>query len=116
MAKNNNVLLCKTTISVKAVKNPYDGKFYIKTHDVAKYLDIKQPFEFTSTIKKYFGDEAVLKGNEAVGLRRKKDQFRTTFILADVLYEILTNPYYNPKCNMNEEKRYRLSRELINVI
>lgn len=115
MAKKD-VLLCKTTISVKAVKNPDDGKFYLRTHDVANYLDIKQPFEFTSTIKKYFGDEAILKGNEAVGLRRKKDQFRTTFILADALYEILTNSFYNPQCKMNEEKRYRLSRELISVI
>lgn len=57
----------------------YNGEHYVRTYDFCRFVDIKQPFQFTKNIKDWKPD-SVIKGRETDGFRPLTDGIRTTYI------------------------------------
>ena len=71
------------TISAKAY--PYDGKYYFKTRELAALFDLKQPSDFTQKLRRAFGEESVLSGDDTKDFRDDANDNRITFISAETL-------------------------------
>ena len=85
------------TITVEVI--PFEGKNYVRTREIANLLEIKQPFEFASDIKKY-NNTFILSEEDTEHIRTSTDRKNVTFIELDNLLEYLdTNTRLNHRAN-----------------
>lgn len=99
----NYVLPMERVIEVPVFQR--NGRFYVKTRDIADLLQIKQPFEFCADLKRYLGTSCVLKGKDAAFIYEDdKSQERTTFINITKLLKYLrsADSFHN---KMSEKKK-----------
>jgi len=66
------------TFNVKVVE--YEGVSYVRVRDISDALGIKQPFEFTSTIRKTLGETCVLTRENTKDFRLDGDNLRTPYM------------------------------------
>lgn len=62
-----------------------DGKIYFRTNEIAHLLGIHQQSQFTSSIRKKEGTDAILKGKNTESFRTPSDTPKTTFIESKTL-------------------------------
>jgi hypothetical protein len=92
-----------------------NGRYYVRTREVAGVLGVKQPFEFTANIKRVLGDKVILSGDKTETFRdTTEDDNRTTFISTKDLFRFL---YCGDICHkMIGAKVKELKDELINYL
>lgn len=106
-------IICEKKTTFYAYFNADDDNYYLKTHDVARYLSIKQPFEFNSSIKEIYGDENIISGESTTSFRTIFDNKKTTYINAKTLLMYLENIYtYNKHLYVNDKNRIKLINKL----
>lgn len=92
-----------------------NNRRYMRTRDLAHILEVKQPFEFTSNIKKEFMDESViLKGSITKSFRDVEDSDRTTFI--DIDDALLMLEYGEFKHKINKDRKHFMITYLKNLV
>lgn len=85
------------THNVKVVE--YENISYVRTRDIADALGIKQPFEFTSDIRKVLGGHTVLSGEDTKEFRGGTDNSRTPYVKVSDMIEFLERGVLNHKTN-----------------
>lgn len=75
------------TFNVKVVE--HDGVSYVRIRDISDALGIKQPFEFTSTIRKTLGEVCVLTKEDTKDFRLDGDNSRTPYIMVMDMLDFL---------------------------
>ena len=78
----------KTTRLVQVKLFEYEGNKYVRMRELAYLLGIKQPFEFTRTIKQH-SESAILKGVTTKDFRDDIDNNTTIFVNLKELYAFL---------------------------
>lgn len=72
---------------------------YVRTRDIADALGVKQPFEFTSDIRKSLGGHSVLSGEDTRAFRHEEDNSRTTYTKVLDMIQFLKTGTMNHKTN-----------------
>ena len=68
----------KSTLKAEVIS--HEGKYYMRTREVAQILGVKQQYEFNADIKRNLGSRGLLKGEDTLDFRGLDDTDRTTFI------------------------------------
>ena len=85
------------THNVKVVT--YNHVSYVRTRDIADALGIKQPFEFTSNIRKIMGGHVVLSGEDTKEFRCEEDNTRTPYVRVSDMIDFLSKGVLYHKTN-----------------
>lgn len=91
------VLPVKVVKEIRVVEN--EGISYVRTRDISDALGVKQPYEFNSDIKKCFGDNALLKGEQTKAFRDSTDNERTPYVTVTQAIRFLEKGVINHKTN-----------------
>ena len=85
------------THNVKVVE--HNNTSYVRTRDIADALGVKQPFEFTSDIRKSLGGHVVLSGEDTKDFRGGTDNTRTPYMKVSDMIEFLERGVMHHKTN-----------------
>ena len=107
------------TFNVKVVE--HDGVSYVRIRDISDALGIKQPFEFTSTIRKTLGEVCVLTKEDTKDFRLDGDTSRTPYIMVMDMLDFLEQDLKQLRNNDRVEEiksvlEYHLFKQLNNFV
>ena len=107
-------LKTKRTITLKIYTDASKTQ-YLKIRDVAAVLGIKQPFEFTSDLKKRLTPDAIKSAQQLKDLTPVDDTQKAVYISIRDLYRFL-DCGGEWKCKMNLAKKRELITELKEMV
>lgn len=70
---------------------PHNGRYYVRTREIADLLGMKQPFQFTADVREFLGEGCILNGDDTKPFREEYDTNRVTFIAINDLLEYLVS-------------------------
>lgn len=101
------------THNVKVVE--YKNVAYVRTRDIADALGVKQPFEFTSDIRKSLGGHVVLSGEDTKEFRGGTDNTRTPYIKVSDMIEFLERGIMKHKTNGTRQEVLNVLQAYMNI-